>query len=465
MKKVFTILTVLMFAGFVQAQTTFSKTFGGVQADVATSAQQTSDGGYIIAGNTKSFGTGVYVVKTDANGNEQWSNTYTNMHGTMQPGICQIKDDNLIAIGDDDDGHCIITKIDVTNGDTIWTLTDSSVVYVGGNFRMSVAPTSDGGFVTTSFDWDVSPRVFISRFKPNGTHFWKKDYSPTGSSSAIGNSITETSDGGYFVVSVCTYNNSGDIYCVKTDAAGDTLWTRVFDSGADDLGWCGKETNDGGFVIVGGKTRVGAIGYDYWLIRTDSNGDTLWTKSYGGVQPDEAWFVEVSNDGGFLISGETKSFGAGMSDVWLVKTDEVGDTLWTKTFGGVQDECGRYCAQTSDGGYVVAGLTKSFGAGDNDFYLLKTDSVGYVGINTINIEANELKLYPNPMSYKTTVYFENDNNSNYQLRITDLTGKTVRIINNIRDSKVDILKKDLHSGIYVVELIGKEIFRSRLIVD
>ena len=465
MKNLFTLLTVIVFLGTIQAQTTFEKTYGGVQSDVATAAQQTSDGGYVIAGNTSSFGTGVYVVKTDANGNEEWSNTYTNMHGTMQPGVCQINDDNLIAIGDDDNGYSIITKIDINNGDTIWTLTDSSIAYVGGNFRMSVAPTDDGGFVTTSFDWDISPMAYISRFKSDGTHFWTKEYSPTGSEMTIGNSVTETSDGGFFVVAVSAQGGSGDIYCIRTDQNGDTLWTRVFDSGSDDLGWCGKETPDGGFAIVGGKTRVGATGYDFWLIRTDENGDTLWTKSYGGDEPDEAWYVQVSDDGGYLISGETQSFGAGMTDVWLVKTDENGDTLWTKTFGGVQDESGRYCGKTTDGGYVVAGLTKSYGAGDNDFYLLKTDSVGFVTVEDVSIDIKDLNIHPNPMNYKTTISFENDNNSEYQLRITDLTGKTVQVISNIRDNKVDIYKNDLHSGIYIIELSGATIYRSRLIVE
>jgi len=463
MRNLFTLTLSVMAFVTINAQVMFEKTYGGVGSDVATAAQQTADGGYIIAGNSNSFGTGVYVVKTDVNGNEEWSNTYTNMPGTMQPGITQLTDGNFIAIGDDDNGACIITKINST-GDTIWTDVDSNVAYVGGNFRMAVTATSDGGFATTSFDWDISPMTFISKFNVDGINEWTKEYAPAGSEMSVGNSISETSDGGFIVVSVSSQGGSGDAYCIRTDANGDTLWTRLFDSGSDDIGWCGKETSDGGFVIVGGKTRVNATGYDFWLIRTDVNGDTLWTRTYGGDDPDEAWYVEVSDDGGFLISGETQSFGEGMSDVYLVKTNSVGDTLWTKTFGGIQDECGRYCAQASDGGYVIAGLTKSIGSGDNDFYLLKTDESGEVSVNTLNNTAQNIEIYPNPMNSKTTVYFNNPNNTEYQLNIYDITGKIVKTVNNITDESVIIYKNQLNSGIYIIELKGNITYRNRLIV-
>jgi regulation of enolase protein 1 (concanavalin A-like superfamily) len=158
--------------------------------------------------------------------------------------------------------------------------------------------------------------------------------------------------------------------------APDTLWTKTFGGINAEKGNCVQQTTDGGFVIVGSTNSFGAGEDDIWIIKTNVNGDTIWTKTYGGNTGEEGYSVQQTNDGGYIIVGYTDSFGSGEDDVWLIKTDENGDSLWAKTFGGSGDEGGFSVEQTDDGGYIIAGYTTSFGAGEEDVWLIKTDANG-----------------------------------------------------------------------------------------
>ena len=196
-------------------------------------------------------------------------------------------------------------------------------------------------------------------------------------------SIHQTSDGGYIIVgySVSIVDPSEtDIYLIKTDSQGDSVWTKKFGEGGADWGFCVQQTTDGGYIITGGKSStLGNFIPDYvWLIKTDNQGDTLWTKTIGGSSGDRGYYVQQTNDGGYIIAGVSAVPNTSFmlyNDVSLIKTDSVGNTLWTKIFGGndVDDACS--VQQTTDGGYIVIGWTNSFGNG-NDVYLIKTNSQG-----------------------------------------------------------------------------------------
>jgi hypothetical protein len=145
----------------------------------------------------------------------------------------------------------------------------------------------------------------------------------------------------------------------------------------------------------------GAGAADIWLIRTNANGDTLWTRTFGGDTADLGHSVAQTADHGFILCGQTASFGAGNYDAWLIKTDSTGDTLWTRTFGGGSDDVGYSVQPTTDGGYIMAGKTKSIGAGGEDFCLIKTDASGRVAVaepKTIPLASPTLSLscMPNP---------------------------------------------------------------------
>ena len=154
---------------------------------------------------------------------------------------------------------------------------------------------------------------------------------------------------------------------VKTDSVGNMLWSKTYGGVSGDSV---VQTSDGGFAIAGMTLPVGANGNEVYLVKTDSVGNMLWSKTYGGTGTDEGYSVVQTSDGGFAIAGMTLPVGANGNDVYLVKTDSVGNMLWSKTYGGGQ---GRSVVQTSDGGFAIAGFTDAYKGG---VCLVKTDSVG-----------------------------------------------------------------------------------------
>ena len=168
------------------------------------------------------------------------------------------------------------------------------------------------------------------------------------------------------------------ITAMAQPSAPDTLWTRTFGGTGDDWGFYVEQTSDGGFIITGGTDSFGAGMADIYLIKTESNGDTMWTKTFGGEFMDWGMCVLQTEDGGYIIAGSTTSFGMGAWDAFLIKTGANGNETWNRTIGGLQLDAGNCLAQTPDGGFIIAGTTYSFGAGESDMYLVKTDFEGNV---------------------------------------------------------------------------------------
>jgi hypothetical protein len=137
-----------------------------------------------------------------------------------------------------------------------------------------------------------------------------------------------------------------------------------------------KNATDGGYIIAGTTDSFGAGNKDFWLIKTDGNGNKVWDKIYGGKDTDEAYSVQQTTDGGYIIAGYTNSFGAGFSDAWLIKTDGNGNKIWDRTFGRKYGDFAYSVHQTSNNGYIIAGGTGSFGDVNGDVWLIKTDSQG-----------------------------------------------------------------------------------------
>jgi len=193
-------------------------------------------------------------------------------------------------------------------------------------------------------------------------------------------SVQQTTDGGYIMVG-CTFSfgaGGGDLYLIKTNALGDTLWSRTYGGSSYDGGFSVQQTTDGGYIMAGWTRSFGAGDNDVYLIKADSLGNTLWSRTYGGADYDLGRSVQQTADAGYIVVGITVSFGAGGSDLYLIKTNALGDTLWSRTYGGSGNNgVGYYSVQqTTDAGYIVVGSTHSFGADDYDVYLIKTDSLG-----------------------------------------------------------------------------------------
>jgi hypothetical protein len=242
----------------------------------------------------------------------------------------------------------------------------------------SVQQTADGGYVIAGVFYPFGTGdadVWLIKTDAQGDTLWTRTFG--GDSGDAGYSVRQTTDGGYIVAGSTWSFGAGhyDIYLVKTNATGDTLWTRTYGGVETELGHSVQQTTDGGYIIAGGASSFGAGRSDFYLVKTNARGDTLWTRTYGGPEHEEGYSVQQTSDGGYIVAGHTTSFGAGQDDVYLVKTNASGDTLWTRTCGGPEDDEGRSVQQTTDGGYIIAGTTQTPDAED-DVYLVRTDADG-----------------------------------------------------------------------------------------
>jgi hypothetical protein len=189
--------------------------------------------------------------------------------------------------------------------------------------------------------------------------------------------VIQTNDGGYIVVGTTGSIGAGksDIYLIRTDAEGNEIWEKTYGGENDDVGSCVAPTSDGGYIIVGETKSFGARKGDIYLIKTDAEGNEIWEKNLGGDLEDLGNCIQRTADGGYIIAGVTWRFGRG-SEVYLVKIDAEGNEIWEKTFGGRSWDEGHWVVQTSDDGYILVGRSWSiYGTGD-DVYLIKTDSMG-----------------------------------------------------------------------------------------
>jgi len=171
----------------------------------------------------------------------------------------------------------------------------------------------------------------------------------------------------------------GDVFLIKTDANGNVQWAKTYGGTSRDEAYSVQQTSDGEYIVAGVTYSFGAGGGDVFLIKTDANGNVQWAKTYGGTNGDSAYSVQQTSDGGYMVAGVTYSFGAGGGDVFLIKINASGNLQWAKTYGGTSRDEAYSVQQTSDGGYIVAGRTQSFGAGGGDVFLIKTDANGYIG--------------------------------------------------------------------------------------
>ncbi|HTW92650.1 MAG TPA: FlgD immunoglobulin-like domain containing protein [bacterium] len=394
------VVSVLLSAGclasIASAQTNWARTYGGPDDDEGRSVQQSSDGGYIIAGLTASFGAGnydVYLIKTNAQGDTLWTRTYGGTGDDEGYSVQQTSDGgyiiagytNTFGPGAPDYANVYLIKTDA-HGDTLWTRAIGRLDDEVGN---SVEQTSDGGYVIAGYTYSFGPgtpnsaNVYLIKTNSSGDTLWTRALG--GASTDVGNSVCQTADGGFIIAgSTGSFGAGGyDVYLVKTNGQGDTLWTRTYGGTSDDVGNSVQQTTDGGYIIGGGTSSFGPgtpTNSNVYLIKTNAQGDTLWTRVYGRAPGGYGSSVQQTADGGYIIVGATFSqYFVGPGDVYLVKTDSQGDTLWTRTYGGRGDNEGYSVRQAADGGYVVAGYTASAGAGSDDVFLIKTNGVLDVG--------------------------------------------------------------------------------------
>jgi hypothetical protein len=459
---------VAIFTGYAHAQVRFARTYGGANGEWANSVKQTSDGGYIVAGRTNSFGVGssdALLIKTDAYGNVQWAKTY--------------------------------------GGISIDEFT-------------SVQQTSDGGYIAagyTDFCSSGLPDIFLIKTDANGNIQWAKIY--CGPYGDVANSVQQTSDGGYILAGITNsyafIGTRDSAFLIKTDANGNIQWAKTYHLLYRTWGYSVQQTSDGGYIMSG--YTHDSIAYVF-LIKTDANGNVIWAKTYGGIfNIFDVSNVSQTSDGGYIVAGRIEATTATMFDVFLIKTYANGNVQWAKTYGGTNSDLAYSVQQTSDGGYIVAGGTSSFGAGNYDIFLIKTDADGNIGscgivrnasptVTTPSVTVNTPSPSVNPASLSVTtpsltvtsptltVYevcalsFDDDvgisescqiasglitpykggikvsKSGEFEVKVYNVSGGIVKSIKG-----KDEVKLELSRGVYFVEVVsGGKVLREKVII-
>ena len=455
-------------ATYAQApDTLWTKTFGGSDYDIGYSVKQTTDSGYIMTGYTYSFGAGLadfWLIKTDISGDTLWTKTFGGSKRDYGRSVQQTIDGGFIILGETlsfgAGGLDVwLIKTDAF-GDTLWTKNFGGSDY---DYSPSVYQTTDSGYIITGATESFGAGgadFWLIKTDVSGDTLWTK--SLWANDWDCGFSVQQTTDGGYIIVGETSSFGSGnkDVWLIKTDASGDTLWTKTFGGINYDCGASVYQTTDSGYILTGATESFGAGDYDVWLIKTNASGDTLWTKTFGGSEYEWSYSVLQTTDGGYILVGETSSFGAGNRDVWLIKTDASGDTLWTKTFGGSLSDRGRSVQQTIDGGYIITGTTESFGAGDYDVWLIKTtpDVISRIEQND-DILPLDYALYhnfPNPFNPNTKIRYAVQQASNVIIKVFDILGNEIEtLVNEEKQTgtyEMNWYAENLPSGVYFYQL-------------
>jgi len=445
MKK-FLLIFIAAFITIINAQapdTAWTKSYHRGSYDECKWIEETSDSGFVMVGVSQITGNkwlDILLIRTDANGDTLWTHTYGDT----------IIGQEAFCVKEDYDGGFVIAafksltmsirnawiiKTD-NNGDTLWTM-----LYGGDRNAeaLNISCTSDSGYIVTGMRYNPGKfaDVFLLKINRNGDSEWSYYFGE--SSYEEGYSVQQTTDGGYIVAG--SKNISGrsyDFYLIKTDSSGTVEWEKTY--GGENYDHCtsAQQTSDGGYILFG---ETDSYVYNSSLaVKTNSLGDTLWTRIYNRSNGDYGWSVDQTSDDGFIFGGYTNNPGY-RDDYWFVRTDANGDTLWMKSVGHGDDQRGYRVLQTADGGYVMAGYSPQGTPTFGDFYVVKLNAF----VTDIEDRRNVLHTfmlyqnYPNPFNPTTTIEFK--------LPYADFV--TLRIFNILGEEVETLAAEDLPAGVHL----------------
>lgn len=392
----------------LQPSVEWEKTYGGDEFDHFHSARQTSDGGYIACGITEESNMFyAWIIKVDSNGNEVWNKTNYNLNGTLftntandifASDVIETSDHGFLIVG-----YSVIPY--EYNGETYWicagyfwkTDDEGTTEWIKHYYNVNVNDLSfevfciynvievEDGFVGGGFkEWYYNAANYydngtIMKTDLSGNLLWNYEFDKTDRDYL--SSVSQTSDGGYYLGG---YINPGTdpenaLWMVKTDKDGKLEWDHIFDG----PGWeytYGKgfyQTSDGGYLMNGVTLSYSHGGTDVWLIRADSSGNEVWNKTFGETKNDYSWSMCKADNNGIAL-GICLNYNwvsGNKSDIFIVETDENGNTEWELHLDEADHQVTRFINQTTDGGYIVAGMTsQNFGSATSDGILLKIAS-------------------------------------------------------------------------------------------
>ena len=445
MKSVITILTaitLLVGTTFAQPDTLWTKTFGGSDSDCGRSVLETAENEFIITGDSSDY---LYLIKMDSEGNYLWSNTFVNGEGNC---VKQTQDLGYIitgCIGLYWDEICLI-KTD-SYGNEQWNRN------YGAGIGNSVKPTNDGGYIIAgetnrNGTWDV----ILIKTDSLGNEEWNNTFG--GDSWDDGNDILQTISGNYIIAGLTNSFGAGgdDVWIIETNSVGNSLWSKTYGGDGHDVCNCINYTTDGGYIIGATTKSLGAENGYFWLIKINSMGDSLWSNTYLGSPANGCYSVQQTVEGGYVMFGHT--WPIDNRDFVIIKTDLLGNEEWNQTFGGEGfDEYCRGC-QLSDNGYILVGSTTSYGAGSADVWLIRLGSETSVENFSSRhpYEFTLLPAYPNPFNPVTNLQFIIPKAGKVTLTIYNIQGREiVSLIDGFQPAGIyqrTFDASELSSGVY-----------------
>lgn len=471
MKSVYLLLLSFTLCSYAQAQNTFEKIIDTLGSATAVCIQETFDNGYVFCGVSTFNNNDVVIVKLDSIGTIEWAKLYSGPGMEGATSIEQTPDSGYMVNAAYDVGlnsKVWLMRLD-TNGDTLWTQTYASGAGSNeANHGNSMASISYAVYGLTGYFDPPSPNPiapFLIVTDSNGSVLANKvyDFSLYGST---GQAICKSYDNTGFAITGqhgVSYT-SADINLIRTNIVGDTLWTRTYDFTYAEQAFAITATADSGFITAGITWNNAPFVYNIYLIKTDAAGDTIWTKMYYSNEEQGPTSIQQTTDGGYILLGNAKN-GTSNADVYLIKTNSVGEILWTRFFGGPANDVGKFVRQTYDGGYIISGGGGVFG--NAGAYIIKTDSLGNVSPGTGIAEVNNpifFNVYPNPASGIINVQVKGIPLQGAVLKIYHTLGQTIFYHDFKEDATILIDLSSVTDGLYAVTLSIDNTFHSKQLI-
>jgi hypothetical protein len=452
---VYAIWLVCLMPFISSSQTYFQKVYSAPYDQEGQDVLPTPDGGYMIAGytgNSNQSDCDVYIIKADAFGNLVWTKTYGGARPDFPYHMLATADGNYFLIGysrsySSGDSDILLMKID-QSGNQMWMKT------YGGNGNdegRDIIATADGNYLIVGSSNSPSladQNANLIKIDPAGNVIWSQLYG--GSSDDFGNSVKQCSDGGFIMLGQTYGVGNGDAYLVRTDASGVTTWTKTFGGAQADEGIYINVNSDNSFIFIIRDSSNAGQDIDTRLTKTDPSGNQIWSKVYGGTKKDTPKMIQPTSDGGYIIAAISRSFGWINPDMWILKCNNGGDTTWTRHYGGVNNEHCYVVREQPDGSYIAIGKTASYGP-DLDPMFLKLNSSGTlaVGINELDAIANNIRLYPNPTNGNLKVELKDFKAT--RITVTNTLGQNIYQKEFKGEETVDIDLDDKRAGLYLLK--------------
>jgi len=460
MKKILSLVIAFAIYMSINSQSIqFMNIYGGLtRHDFGLSVDYTSDGGYVLLGHSilpSSDHQALYLIKLDSVGNVQWQQHYGDTADFYGQSVLQTTDGGYVLCGFFDNSQfgqgtdIIVFKVNAS-GQAEWRK------HFGGSLNdwgYNIKQTADGGFIVCGSSRSYGGgeiNAILIKINAAGNQEWMNTFG--GSQNDGSYSVDITQDGGYILCGY-TYSYSSsldDVMLIKTDTQGNQEWMQVIGGQGNDRGLSVKTNTTGGYFIAGYTNSFGAGGDNMYFIKTNANGEVETYKTYGGNMTDRAYSIDVNQHNEVFIAGTTNSYGMGGNDFYVVKTDTLGNLIWQNTFGYNNHDEGFSVVATPDRGAAILGKTIAANQCSN-ILLVKADSAGNASGAFIYEQKNiSISLYPNP-AYENVFIGLPENTHNSEIMIVNLLGQIV-FQEQVNGSILSINVSGYNDGMYFVRI-------------